>query len=346
VLLISPSLLTPGETALVVKALSTTTHAVAVLDEEPHDPLLLLRLGACGLKEAIDLRSCQGWNGLRRLLENGADPVAGRVAAIVLHHLDGAAPGTRRFFARMVYDARCVRTVCAMASRLGIVPSTLMSRFHRARLPSPKTLLAATRLVFAKALLEEPRFSLSAVANQLRYSSPQAFGRQVWRIPGMSAGEFRRSVTFAQMTDLYLDQLIVRHRTTYRTFDPFASFGGHHASTPNETQRSHLYQWGAAMKSRLGQTVITPGALETLTHGDVLSALYRHASGDWGDLCEEDRRSNEQGLRHGDRLLSAYHSTGGVKFWIITEWDRSVTTVLLPEEYWSPVAIRWAFPLG
>ena len=87
------------------------------------------------------------------------------------------------------------------------------------------------------------------------------------------------------------------------------------------------------MSFRLGQTVITPGALEALSHGDVLVALTRHASGDWGDVCVEDRQSNEQALQHGARLLSAYHSTCGVKFWIITEWDRSVTTVLLPEEY-------------
>lgn len=87
------------------------------------------------------------------------------------------------------------------------------------------------------------------------------------------------------------------------------------------------------MKFRLGQTVITPGALQALSHQDVLVALTRHASADWGDVCEEDRQSNEQALQQGARLLSACHSTCGVKFWIITEWDRSVTTVLLPEEY-------------
>lgn len=241
VLLVSPEILRHGETALLSKALSTTAHAVVVLNGEPRDPTLLLQLGACGLRRAIDLRDCQGWHDLRQLLSDGSDPLAGRIAAIVLHHLDGAAPGTKRFFARMVYEARWIRTVSALADCIGIVPSTLMSRFYRARLPTPKTLLSTTRLMLAKALLEESQVSVSAVANGLRYSSPQAFGRHVWRMLRMSAGEFRRRVTFAQIEELYVEQLIDRHRATYRTFDPFASFGGLHATAPEEVQPSYPY---------------------------------------------------------------------------------------------------------
>ena len=59
-------------------------------------------------------------------------------------------------------------------------------------------------------------------------------------------------------------------------------------------------------------------------------ALTRHAAGDWGNLCDEDRRENELALQEGHRLLSAYQADDGTKFWIITEADRSVTTVLLP----------------
>jgi hypothetical protein len=62
-------------------------------------------------------------------------------------------------------------------------------------------------------------------------------------------------------------------------------------------------------------------------------ALQRHVTGDWGELCPEDIEANEQALLNGARLLSAYRSAKGVKFWIITEWDRSVTTILLPEDY-------------
>jgi hypothetical protein len=63
-----------------------------------------------------------------------------------------------------------------------------------------------------------------------------------------------------------------------------------------------------------------------------MTALRRHACGDWGDLCPEDTLANEEALRDGDRLLSAY-GQGELRFWIITEADRSVTTVLLPEDY-------------
>ena len=82
-----------------------------------------------------------------------------------------------------------------------------------------------------------------------------------------------------------------------------------------------------------GRVFITPGADSSLPGTEVLEALRRHMCGDWGNLCELDRRENELGLKEGYRLLSAYRAENGVKFWIITEWDRSCTTVLLPEEY-------------
>jgi len=85
----------------------------------------------------------------------------------------------------------------------------------------------------------------------------------------------------------------------------------------------------------LGQIVATPGALLALekagqTPGEFLA---RHHSGDWGDLEEEDRQENTRSLEHGFRLLSAYKTVAGEKLWVITEADRSVTTLLLPSEY-------------
>ncbi len=84
----------------------------------------------------------------------------------------------------------------------------------------------------------------------------------------------------------------------------------------------------------LGRVVATPGALETIlgAGGDPFSYVARHASGDWGDLCASDRRENERSLRHGWRILSSY-PVGEGRVWVITEADRSVTTILLPEEY-------------
>ena len=73
-------------------------------------------------------------------------------------------------------------------------------------------------------------------------------------------------------------------------------------------------------KFALGQTVSTRNAVQTLNPEDVLVALRRHASGDWGDCGSEDWESNEEDLRNGERLLSVYHDRNGVTFWIITEW--------------------------
>jgi len=79
--------------------------------------------------------------------------------------------------------------------------------------------------------------------------------------------------------------------------------------------------------------MITPGAEAAVSEQEIFTALFRHVLGDWGELCEQDRRVNDVALRYGGRIASRYCSQTGTIFWIITEWDRSVTTVLLPEEY-------------
>jgi len=83
----------------------------------------------------------------------------------------------------------------------------------------------------------------------------------------------------------------------------------------------------------IGQVVATPGALSLKEQGlNLLLYLHRHISGDWGDLCPEDKTENNFSLQNGFRLLSSYNTPFG-SLWIITEADRSVTTFLLPEEY-------------
>jgi len=83
----------------------------------------------------------------------------------------------------------------------------------------------------------------------------------------------------------------------------------------------------------LGQTVATANAASTLDPRDITKALNRHSTGDWGDVSPADWAENELSLQEGFRLFSVYHAEDGTKFWIITEADRSVTTVLLPEDY-------------
>jgi hypothetical protein len=84
---------------------------------------------------------------------------------------------------------------------------------------------------------------------------------------------------------------------------------------------------------RLGRLVATPNALASITQDDILLGIQRHQAGDWGNLTEEDRMANDQALVQGTRIVSAYNAGNGTRFWIITEADRSVTTVLLPEDY-------------
>jgi hypothetical protein len=84
-----------------------------------------------------------------------------------------------------------------------------------------------------------------------------------------------------------------------------------------------------------GQVVATPAALDALSSDEIQSALNRHLAGDWGDCDPEDRDANELALQSDERLFSVYHTRDGERkeFWIITEADRSATTVLLPEDY-------------
>jgi hypothetical protein len=88
------------------------------------------------------------------------------------------------------------------------------------------------------------------------------------------------------------------------------------------------------MKFSLGSVVATPAALQALevTATSPITLIARHAAGDWGAVCAEDRKANEDAVRHGDRILSAY-TYGNAKFWVITEADRSSTCIMLPSDY-------------
>ena len=85
----------------------------------------------------------------------------------------------------------------------------------------------------------------------------------------------------------------------------------------------------------LGRVVATPGALKALEQANEnpFEFLARHQAGDWGELCEEDKKENEFSIQNGFRILSAYRTRNNTKIWVITEADRSATTLLLPEEY-------------
>jgi hypothetical protein len=107
--------------------------------------------------------------------------------------------------------------------------------------------------------------------------------------------------------------------------------------TSTVTETSTITTAAAATKRLfpLGQLYATPGAMDALSEAGQGAAefLSRHQRGDWSEMCEEDRRENEFSVDKRLRIFSAYHTSQGVKLWVITEADRSVTTILLPSEY-------------
>jgi hypothetical protein len=96
-------------------------------------------------------------------------------------------------------------------------------------------------------------------------------------------------------------------------------------------------------KFSLGQTVMTCGVNDKFKTPsewrELQNFLYRHSNGDWGDLCNLDKKANDNAIAHEgspelqERVLSEYRSEDGTRVWVITEWDRSVTTILFPSEY-------------
>lgn len=89
----------------------------------------------------------------------------------------------------------------------------------------------------------------------------------------------------------------------------------------------------AGQPFQIGRLAATPAVLEEIPQPELMAALKRHMRCDWGNICEADRRANDLALKTGERLLSSYKSGSGTKFWIITEGNRSYTTILLPSEY-------------
>jgi AraC-like DNA-binding protein len=196
--------------------------AVALLSQvdlgTPHD---VLYLGRSGLQTLIDVRTAKGWRELREALvaDRGASVERLALGQLALD-LVGAPPDCWRFFEALFGPSARITTVRTLAAHLQVLPSTLMSRFFRARLPAPKCYLATARLVRAAHLFENPGLSVASVANVLDYSSPQSFGRHVRTMLQVTAVDFRRKFTGQRMLDRFRDELVIPHLTTLRVFAP------------------------------------------------------------------------------------------------------------------------------
>lgn len=212
-----------GEVGRLVKGFPGIPTVALVSERNGHATEALLRFGAHGVREVVDVSDPVGWQRLRALV-SGPVPLAGaRIQAPLVEALGEVPPDTRLFFEALVRLAPSVTTVRKLCAALRVRPSTLMSRFGRAGLPSPKSYLAAMRLVHAALLLEEAGFSVADVAYRLDYSSPQSFGRHLRALMGVSGTEFRRRFPFPLALSRFLQLMILPYRTVLRAFHPLSS---------------------------------------------------------------------------------------------------------------------------
>lgn len=200
---------------------------VAVISaHDPESSERLFDLGASGVRTVVDLSCRGGWRRLREVVLRDASPTVCRILAQALPRLQDATSDCRTFFDVMVRVAPTTRTVRGLAAHLGVRASTFMSRFFRARLPSPKRYLAAVRLLHAAALFEVKGFSIADVAYRLDYSSPQSLGRHIKSSAGLTAAEFRFRYPFELAVADFVSRLILPFRATFSTFHPIETRGG------------------------------------------------------------------------------------------------------------------------
>jgi AraC-like DNA-binding protein len=203
--------------------------AVALISRPDQDaPGRVLGLGASGVQAVVDVSVPAGWARLRELLREPSSPVAARVMSALAPDLEDAPPDCRLFFEVVVRRAPELQTVKRLSAALRVVPSSLMSRFFRADLPSPKTYLANARLLHAAYLFRNQGLSIADIANRLDYSSPQSFGRHLRVLLGVTAGEFRRRLPFEAAVLRFRDRFVTPYRCRLHVFHPLGTMPGNH----------------------------------------------------------------------------------------------------------------------
>lgn len=195
---------------------------VALLTQlEQATPHAMLLLGQSGVRQVIDVREPKGWRELRSVLVTAhGDQVQRRMLAQLGIDLQGVSDDCWCFFETLFKVLPRISTVRALCQQLGVLPSTLMSRFFRAGVPAPKRYLAMARLVRAARLFENPGFSIANVANHLDYSSPQSFGRHVRTMMRITAVEFRTRFDGEGMLEEFRGTLVTPYLERLRKFRP------------------------------------------------------------------------------------------------------------------------------
>src|SRR5450830_2115177 len=192
--------------------------AVALLTETQNStPHTTLALGQLGIRTLVDARLPAGWQTLRNILASqGSSDLQRSALTQISLDLPGVSKDCWRFFELLFESSPKISTVRQLARHLNILPSTLMSRFFRAKLPAPKRYLSLARLIRAARLFENPGLSVARVANHLDYSSPQSFGRHVRTILRMTAGEFRNRFDGTGMLRHFRETLVLPYLPALR----------------------------------------------------------------------------------------------------------------------------------
>src|SRR6476620_2407393 len=161
---------------------------VALLTQlDRSTPHAMLSLGSTGVRQLVDVRDADGWRELRKyLLAARGEDIQRQALAQLALDLSGVPHDCWRFFEALFLAPPRVVTVRMLADRRDVLPSTMRSRFYRAKIPAPKQYLACARLVRAARLFENPGFSVANVADHLDYSSPQSFGRHIRNLMRMT----------------------------------------------------------------------------------------------------------------------------------------------------------------
>ncbi|MFL5574353.1 MAG: helix-turn-helix domain-containing protein [Gemmatimonadaceae bacterium] len=210
--------------AAVVREFPRVTAVALLTQVEAGTPHAVLSLGQSGVRTLVDVRQPAGWRELRSVLAADRTDALRRAALTQLSaDLAGVPADCWRFFEALFTCGNRVSTVRLLARQLGVLPSTLMSRFFRARLPAPKRYLATARLCRAAGLFENPGLSVANVALALDYSSPQSFGRHVRTLLGVTAVDFRARYDGEGMLQRFRDELVLPHLGVLRTFTPLTA---------------------------------------------------------------------------------------------------------------------------
>ena len=198
--------------------------AVALLtDIQGTAAQTVLTLGQCGIRTLVDVRQPSGWRELRNLFASDrSQGIQRRAAEMFAEDLGNAPEDCQRFFLTLFLCSTRISTVRTLSRALDVLPSTLMSRFFRSRLPAPKRYLAMSRLVRAASLFENSGLSVANVANQMDYSSPQSFGRHIRTLLRITAVEFRDRYSGDLMLHRFREELITPYLSILQRFSPLS----------------------------------------------------------------------------------------------------------------------------